>query len=126
MLFRRLADVVLLVHLGFILFVVLGGVLVLRWPRLAWGHIPAVLWGAFIEFTGGVCPLTPLEVALRQRGGEAGYSGGFIEHYVTQIIYPGGLSRPVQAALGALALLINAVVYWRVVARARARRRPIG
>ncbi len=126
MIHRGLADAVLLIHLGFILFVVLGGFLVVRWPRLAWLHVPAVLWGALIEFTGGVCPLTPLEVSLRQRGGEAGYTGGFIEHYVTQLVYPGGLTRPVQAALGAVALLINGVVYWRVVARAWARRRGAG
>ena len=91
--YRLLADAVLIVHLAFIAFVVLGGLLVLRWPRIAWLHLPAVAWGAWIEFSGGICPLTPLEVGLRARGGEAAYSGGFIEHYVTGLIYPEGLDR---------------------------------
>lgn len=116
-----LADGVLLVHLAFILFVVVGGLLVLRYPRLAWIHIPAVVWGAFIEFTGGVCPLTPLEVTLRQRAGEAGFTGGFIEHYVTAVIYPGGLTRLTQVVFGVLVVAINGAVYARLVLR---RRRP--
>jgi hypothetical protein len=116
---RWLADAVLVVHLGFIVFVVLGGLLVARWPRLAWLHIPVVAWGAWIEFTAGVCPLTPLENALRQRGGEAGFEGGFIEHYVTNLIYPGGLSRAAQAVLGVLVCVINGAVYWQLLARRR-------
>jgi len=114
-----LADAVLLLHLAFILFVVLGGVLVLRRPRLAWLHLPAVVWGAFIEFTGGVCPLTPLEVALRQRAGEAGFTGGFIEHYVTAVIYPSGLMRLTQIVFGLLVLAINGWVYVRLAGRRR-------
>lgn len=121
MIYRLLADAVLVLHLGFIVFVLLGGFLVARWPRLAWLHVPAVVWGAWIEFTAGGCPLTPLEVSLRVRGGEAGYSGGFIEHYVAGLIYPGGLTRTAQAVLGALALAINGAVYGRVLARRRAR-----
>lgn len=117
-----LADAVLLLHLAFILFVVLGGLLVLRRPRLAWLHLPAVVWGAFIEFTGGVCPLTPLEVTLRQRAGEAGFTGGFIEHYVTAVIYPGGLTRPTQVAFGVLVLALNGFVYARLK-RGQAERR---
>ena len=88
--YRLLADAVLIIHLGFIAFVVLGGLLVLRWPRLAWLHLPTVAWGAWIEFTGSICPLTPLEIGLRARGGETAYRGGFIEHYVTALIYPEG------------------------------------
>src|SRR5215207_7214411 len=108
---RGAAVVVLVVHLAFVLFVVLGGLLVLRWPRVAWVHVPVALYGAAIEFIGFMCPLTPLEVWLRQRGGEAGYSGGFIEHYITAALYPSGLTREVQLVLGAAVLLLNGVVY---------------
>ena len=115
--YRLLADAVLIIHLGFIAFVVLGGLLVLRWPRLAWLHLPTVAWGAWIEFTGSICPLTPLEIGLRARGGETAYRGGFIEHYVTALIYPEGLNRNQQVALGVFVLVLNAAVYgwllWR-------------
>ena len=111
MIYRALADGVLVVHLAFVLFVVLGGLAALRWPRVAWVHLPVAVYGAAIEFIGFVCPLTPLEVALRRRGGEAGYAGGFIDHYVTAAIYPEGLTRGVQLALGAAVLAVNAVVY---------------
>lgn len=123
MLSRWLADLVLVVHLGFVAFVVAGGLLVLRWPQLAWVHAPAAIWGILIEYAGFVCPLTPLEVALRQRGGEIGYAGGFIEHYVTAILYPAGLTRGIQIALGSFALVINLAVYWQVAARWRRRGR---
>jgi hypothetical protein len=116
MLFRRAADLVLVVHLAFVLFVVLGGLLALRWPRVAWIHMPVALYGAAIEFVGFICPLTPLEVALRRRGGEAGYEGGFIEHYVTATLYPTGLTREVQLVLGTAVLVLNGIVYffwWR-------------
>lgn len=124
MLARWLADAVLLLHLAFILFVVLGGLLALRRPQFAWLHLPAALWGVLIEFTGGICPLTPLENALRRRGGDAGYPGGFIEHYLVPLIYPGSLTRPVQVALGAAVVLINLAIYWQVARRARRRRAP--
>jgi hypothetical protein len=117
--FRSLADLVLLVHLGFIGFVVLGGLLVWHWPRLAWAHLPAVAWGILIEFAGWICPLTPLEVALRERGGAVGYAGDFIGHYLTATIYPAGLSRGVQVVLGTLVLLGNASLYVLVVRRLR-------
>jgi hypothetical protein len=126
MIARWLADAVLVLHLAFIVFVVLGGLLVLRWPKLAWVHVPVALWGALIEFTGGICPLTPLENSLRRRGGEAGYQGGFIEHYITPIIYPGELTRPIQLALGAFVVLINVVLYWLVVRRVRQHRGRAG
>jgi len=116
-----LADLVLVVHLGFVLFVALGGLLVLRWPRLAWIHLPAAAWGALIEFTGGICPLTPLENRLRVLAGEAGYAGGFVEHYVTAVLYPDGLTRGAQLGLGAAVLLVNSLVYW-VLLRRSARR----
>lgn len=117
MLFSVLADVVLIIHLCFVLFVVLGGLAVLRWPRVAWLHLPTVLWGIYIELSGHVCPLTPLENSLRQRGGEPGYSGGFIEHYLTALLYPEGLSRTVQFVLGAAVIAVNVIIYWRVLKR---------
>lgn len=110
-----LADLVVLLHLAFILFVMLGGLLVLRRRRLMWLHLPVVVWGAAIEFVGWICPLTPLENRLRAAAGEAGYSGGFIEHYLIPLIYPAGLTRELQWLLGALVLLVNAAVYWRVL-----------
>lgn len=114
--FRSAADLVLVVHLCFVLFVVLGGLLALHWPRVAWAHVPVALYGAAIEFVGFTCPLTPLEVWLRRRGGESGYEGGFIEHYVTAALYPSGLTREIQIVLGVAVLALNAVVYaawWR-------------
>jgi hypothetical protein len=116
MVFRGLADLVLVVHLAFVIFVVLGGLAALRWPRVAWIHVPIALYGAVIEFAGFICPLTPLEIWLRRRGGEAGYEGDFIEHYITAALYPTGLTREVQLALGIGVLVINAIVYavfWR-------------
>lgn len=123
MIYRALADAVLVAHLAFVLFVVLGGALVLRWPRLARVHLPVALYGAAVEFIGFVCPLTPLEVGLRRRGGQAGYDGGFIDHYVTAALYPEGLTREVQVALGIAVLAINGAAYWGVWRRARRRRR---
>jgi hypothetical protein len=108
------------VHLAFVLFVVLGGLLAVRWWRVAWVHLPVVVYGAAVEFIGFVCPLTPLEVALRQRGGEAGYAGGFVEHYITAALYPEGLTRHMQYALGAAVLVLNVVVYVAVWRRQRA------
>lgn len=117
--YRLLADVVLVFHLGFVLFVVLGGVAVLRWPRLAWLHLPAAAWGVLIEFAGWICPLTPLEKGLRRLGGEAGYEGGFVEHYVVALLYPQGLTRGIQLGLGLTVLVVNAAVYWRLLSRKR-------
>lgn len=111
-----LADLVVIVHFAFVLFVVFGGALVLRRPLLAWLHLPAALWGAAIEIAGGICPLTPLELWLRARAGEAGYGGGFVEHYIVALLYPGGLTRGHQIALGLAVAAINALVYlilWR-------------
>ncbi len=125
MLYRGLADLTLVVHFAFILFVILGGFLALRWPRVAWVHIPVALYGAIIEFVGFICPLTPLEIWLRRRGGEAGYEGGFIEHYITAAIYPTGLTREIQLALGIAVLVINAMVY-TIWARRRKASRAVG
>ncbi len=122
MLYRGLADLTLVIHLAFVLFVILGGLLVLRWPRVAWLHVPVALYGATIEFVGFICPLTPLEIWLRRRGGEAGYEGGFIEHYITAAIYPTGLTREIQLVLGIAVLVINGVVYTLWVRRRKASR----
>ena len=119
MIYWALADLALAVHLAFVLFVVLGGLLVLKWPRLAWLHIPAAIWGVLIEYTGWICPLTPLENSFRARGGGAGYSGGFIEHYIQPVLYPAGLTRGTQIVLGSLALLVNLTAYGVAVARRR-------
>lgn len=121
MAFRILADATVLLHLAFVGFVLLGGLLVLRWPRLVWVHVPAATWGAWVEFAGWICPLTPLENWLRQRGGEAGYSSGFVEHYLIPLLYPASLSRELQWGLGGIVLLANAAAYALVVRR-RARR----
>jgi hypothetical protein len=102
-----------------VLFVVAGGFLVLRkrWVMLL--HLPAAAWGALIEFQGWICPLTPLENSLRQRGGQAGYGGGFVEHYLLPVLYPSALTRGIQLGLGILVLLINAAIYWTVLVRRR-------
>ena len=116
MLYRLLADFVVVLHVGFVLFVVLGGLFALRWPRAAWIHLPAAIWGAGIEFLQGICPLTPLENHLRKLGGESGYAGGFVEHYVLPVLYPSGLTRGVQLALGIFVIAFNLGVYslvWR-------------
>lgn len=114
---RLAADLLVLIHLGFIIFVVLGGLLVLRWPRMAWVHLPAAAWGAWIEFTQGVCPLTPLETSLREQAGQAAYDGGFIEKYLIPVIYPPGYSPEVANVLGLLVLAINLLIYTMVVWR---------
>jgi len=119
MFYRWLADGALVLHFAFVLFVALGGFLVLRWRRVAWLHVPAVVWGVITEFAGLVCPLTPLENVLRDRAGQVGYTGGFIEHYITRMMYPNGLTRGLQVALGSLALVTNAALYWWAL-----RRRP--
>jgi hypothetical protein len=119
---RILADAVLVLHFAFIGFAVLGGLLVLRWPRLTWLHVPAAAWAAGIAFLGAICPLTPLENHLRALGGEAGFSGGFIEHYLAALIYPEGLTRGVQIALGAFVIAVNVAVYF-IVGRRRGRGR---
>lgn len=120
--YRLLADAVVLLHAAFVLFVLLGGLLVLRWPRLAWAHLPVVAWGAGIEFLGGICPLTPLENHWRRLAGEGGYPGGFVEHYVIALLYPSGLTRGVQLALGGLVLAVNTAVYLAVWRRRKRRR----
>ena len=123
MLYRLAADAVLVLHLAFVVFVVLGGILVLRWRKLAWAHLPAVAWGALIEFSGWICPLTPLEIALRHAAGDAAYAGDFVEHYIVTLLYPESLTRDVQVALGIVVVLLNAVIYGAVLQRQHRRQR---
>lgn len=116
MIYELMADLVLGTHVVFVVFVVAGGILVVRWPRVAWAHVPCALWGALVEVAGWICPLTPLEVSLRRQAGEAGYAEGFLEHYVTPVLYPAGLTREIQVLLGVLVVALNVVVYtwaWR-------------
>lgn len=126
MIYRALADLILALHFVFVLFVVLGGLLVLRWTRIAWVHIPAAIWGVLIEYTGWICPLTPLENSLRTRGGEAGYSGGFIEHYIQPLLYPAGLTRSTQVVLGSVVLILNLTAYGIALSRIQRHELPNG
>ena len=121
--YGALADLVVALHFGFVLFVVLGGLLVLRWRWVALVHLPAAVWGAWIEFSGRICPLTPLENEYRRLGGQAGYPGGFIEHYILPVLYPHGLTRDIQVALGVVVVALNAGLYLRAFTT-RARRSP--
>lgn len=116
------ADIVLLVHLLFIVFVVAGAFLVLRWPRLAWVHLPAAIWGAVVEFTGWICPLTPLENRFRLLSGRSAYGGSFVDRYLLPLLYPPGLDMNMQFILGTIVLLVNAGVYlvlWRRIRKHR-------
>jgi len=119
------ADLLIVVHLAFICFVVLGGLLVLKWPRLACIHIPAAVWGALVEFQSWLCPLTPLEQHVRAAAGETGYTGSFIEHYLLPVIYPANLTRELQLLLGILVIVINAAIYgWLLVRHTHDRETP--
>ena len=117
------ADLVVVVHLLFVFFVVAGGLLLLRWPGLIWLHLPAVAWGVYIEFSSGICPLTPLENQLRLEAGQDAYSGGFVEHYLLPILYPENLTPGVQQVLGTLVILVNLAIYAWVFGVLRQRRR---
>ena len=114
---RLLADAVLVLHGLFIVFVLIGAIGVARWPRLAWVHLAAVAWAVYVAAAGRICPLTPIENALRRSAGEAGYSGGFIEHYLLAAIYPDGLTRGVQIGLGVFVLALNVALYARWLAK---------
>ena len=106
-----LADALVLLHLLFVVFVMTGGFLLVRWPRLLWLHLPAAAWGAFIEFSGGICPLTPLENSLRVLGGGSAYSGDFVERYLLPLLYPAQLTPTLQQVLGALVVGVNLLAY---------------
>ena len=121
MIHRLAADAVLLLHLGFILFVLLGGLLALCWRWAPLLHLPAAAWGVYVELSGGLCPLTPLENRLRSAAGEAGYTGGFIEHYLLALIYPAGLTHEIQYVLAAIVVGVNGLAYAWVWRRRRRR-----
>lgn len=112
-----IADVLVVLHLTFVIFVVAGGFLTLKWRRLTFFHLLAALWGAFIEFSGWLCPLTPIEQKLRRAGGASGYSGTFVEHYLLPVVYPAGLTREIQIFLGVCVVAINMVAYTFLVSR---------
>ena len=111
MLYRLGADFIVVLHFGFVLFVLLGGLLLVKWPRLAWLHLPAVAWGAFVEFSGWICPLTPLENWLRTQAGEAGYAGDFVARYLSAVLYPEALTHELQLVLGTVVVVVNLVIY---------------
>jgi hypothetical protein len=114
MLYQTLATAVAIIHFAFIVFVIAGGFLVLRWPVLKWIHLPAAIWGALIEIGGWICPLTILENVLLRRAGAAGYDGGFIAHHIFRVIYPNGLTRGMEFAIAAFVIAINVAVYRKV------------
>ena len=117
MFYRVLADFVVITHLTFVTFVLGGALLIHRWRRIVWIHVPAALWGALIEFSGWVCPLTPLENWLREKAGETGYSSGFLEHYVIPVLYPAALTQRLQIFLGLVVLCVNLGIYAWVFCR---------
>lgn len=121
MLFRILADLVLLAHLAFVIFALLGGLLVLRYRNLLWPHLAALAWGVAVQWANWICPLTPLENALRRTGGEAGYAGGVIEHYAMRVLYPDALPLELRYLLGLALILVNGAVYAYVLSRKRRR-----
>ena len=111
MLYSLLADLVVLLHFSFVVFAVLGGLLVLRWLRCMWLHLPAAVWAALIEFQGWICPLTNLENSLRRAAGQRGYESGFVEHYLVPILYPADLNSGVQIVLGLFVIVVNVAIY---------------
>lgn len=117
MLYRIAADALLLLHFAFILYVVLGGLLVLKWRWTVWMHLPCMLWAILLEFNGWICPLTPIEQRLRWAGGEEGYTGSFIEHYLLPLVYPSGLTPEIQVMIGFAVIGINLIIYGLVILR---------
>jgi hypothetical protein len=116
LLYAALANLTVVGHLAFVAFVVLGGLLALRWPRVVWIHLPCAAWGALVEVAGWICPLTPLEQTFRERAGEGTYGTSFLEHYLVPLLYPGALTRGIQIALGVGVIVLNVVIYavvWR-------------
>ncbi len=115
--YRLGADLVVLLHLAFVLFVIAGGLLMLKWQWIRWAHLPAAAWGAMVEFTGWICPLTPLENSLRTMAGGSAYRSDFMGHYVIPLLYPAALTRGLQILLGMTVLLVNLAIYWWVFFR---------
>ncbi len=117
MLYRLAADLLVLLHFSFIVFVIVGGLLVYKWHWVAWLHLPAAAWGAIVEYRGWICPLTPWENRLRQLAGQEGYNEGFIEHYLLPVIYPSGLTRDIQLTLAVIVVVINLLIYGVLIVR---------
>jgi uncharacterized protein DUF2784 len=115
------AGAVAIFHIGFVVFVALGGLLVWRWRRIAWLHLPCTVWGVLVQLKPFVCPLTPLEKHLRALGGLAPYRGGFIAHYIYPVLYPAGMTRGVQIALGLAVMVLNLAVYGGLILTRRSR-----
>ena len=124
MIYSFLADLLVVFHLMFILYVMAGALLIFKWPKTLWLHLPACFWGMTVEFTGWICPLTPWEIRLRRLAGEEGYTGSFIEHYLIPIIYPSGLTREVQMVLGGTVLIVNLSLYTLILIKRRNRKTP--
>ncbi len=122
--YSLLADLIVVVHAAFIVFVLLGALLLLKWRHAAWLHLPACLWGITVEFTGLLCPLTPLEIRFRLLAGEEGYSGSFVNEYLMPILYPPGLTRELQLLFGGIVLLVNLVLYGFILHRKLWKQRP--
>lgn len=121
--FALLAGLVVVAHLAFVAFAVLGGLLALRWLAIAWVHVPAAVWAAYVELSGRLCPLTPLENSLRVKAGLDDYSGDFVSRYLFPILYPDGLTRDAQVVIGIVVIALNTAAYSWVVAR-RAKKKP--
>lgn len=124
MLYAYLADGLVVVHFAFTAFVIFGGFLTWRWPPMVFAHLPALAWGCWVEVSHSICPLTPLENHWRVLGGEAGYTGGFLAHYLVRVLYPAGLTWHIQWLLAALLVAINLIAYGVLVQRLRSGRRP--
>ena len=122
MLLRLAADAVLVFHLAFIVFALLGGLLAIRWRWMVWLHLPAAGWGFFVEVTGRICPLTPLENMLREQAGSSGFSGGFVAHYLVPLIYPAGLTPDIQWLLAGVVVAVNLAVYGGLLVHRRTSR----
>ena len=122
MLWSWFADLLVVIHFGFTAFVIFGGFLAWRWPKIAFAHLPALAWGCWVEVSHATCPLTPLENRLRQLGGEAGYTGGFLAHYLGRLLYPPGLTLHIQWVLAGLLIAINLLAYGVLFWRSRSRR----
>ncbi len=116
------ADLILLLHVSFVLFVIGGGLLVMKWRGMVWLHLPAVVWGAWVEFAGWVCPLTPLENRFRTLAGESATEGDFLGRYLPSLLYPATLTREIQMLLGLLVVVVNLILYWRVFLRSSGKR----
>jgi hypothetical protein len=123
MIWSLLADSFVILHFAFTAFVIVGGFLTWRWPQMAFLHLPALAWGSWVEVSHSICPLTPLENHFRHLGGEAGYRGGFLAHYLVRLLYPPGLTWHIQWELAAALIAINVVAYWGLIRRWRHRQR---